>query len=36
VVSSAKDSAEAEAAIRDVPALMQTLKNQVRIAGAHV
>ena len=36
VVSSAKDSAEAEAAIRDVPALMQTLKNQVRIARAHV
>jgi hypothetical protein len=36
VVSSAKDSAEAEAALRDVPALMQTLKNQVRIARAHV
>ena len=29
VVSSANDSSEAEAALRDVPALMQTLKAQV-------
>ena len=34
MVSSANDSAEAEAALRDVPALMQTLKGQVLIARA--